>query len=1173
MAFTTSNNFPPPLPTNIQIEQACDSCRKRKLKCSKELPRCSKCITHKWDCVYSPKTVRSPLTRSYLTSVENKAKQLEDIIAKLIPNKSIDEIIANMSTEKAKSSSNNNNGDIDQQHNQNNNNNKSNSINNNNNGNNNTNNKGNLGTELNNNSANSNDQSKSPDLRYPLKSQPKLPERYLTDNSEKSVFEWSEFDNTDNSDDAEIITNHPTGSLISPFSSPKSSFSKSNSAISLNNLNTPASSLQYNSSFTSLDGMGANPSTKSGFLGAGSSTTFLRIMKANELNVTKQDQQQQQQQQQQNFKLNNKSFDFDYNNEFQAQKNNNNNNSSTNLHIRNFDPLDKRLQFECIESYFKIYHTSYPLLSKRYFFNQIELNHPKEHSSWWCLYYTVVALGCWCINGDTTTYDLQYYKFAKFHLNQVFESGNIDYVIALILLSNYAQKRNKPNTGWNYLGLAVSMSVSLGLYKEIQNKKLNKRNVNDLKSFIYDQEAKCRIWWCLYMFDAGAAITFGRPSHIPLPDMVDVRLPVNISDEKLDDLLNDANFLSRYSLSKTPLLPSSDLPTIYSAMIIQAKLSILSDPFYARIISKNRPSLAECHSMHLKLEEFSNNLPDYFGNDLDFIAKKYFQNNFSLMPDWFVLSRSKLIWRIANLQILIFRPYIWQKIVLTSMGKTTSNSSPDEVALSEDSKNARRVCLNAASKTIQSIMEYLNGPSCKLNPFSSWYTIYFLFQAILIPLACQCSNPQSKHNYEWWSDIVKGKRALAMLSTSNSTCINLIHLIDGILKRHNAILKLNNFELSDLISSAASNPDNDANNSTIGEKRHTANEHITKITNQSDVIFDCGIAKRKQYSSLFPPRSNSTTNLNPTSSSSNIYNRKLSNEQLDKSDDIKNNFNKANSNTARFSSGFRVKENSVTVTPIMLLNPKDNKPNISTFISNDSESNSNSSSCSNSVSNSHDSLTTNSTSSSSPINPNIKPLSKNTNYSSSNTNDLSLSNNAVYSNTNMESDTDALLQVLSPIKESMDNRVSNWDTVNMKSNMDNNNNDNNENDNKYDGINFVANNYVDTMENFNMGVNSMFGQSPSPFPNSNNPTPVIKSVSLNSNNNANPNTNANPNFNSDSIEIKIEDDGDDNEIFKTDVTSSNKEVLLNDIYSMMFEEFTDPSSFSYNFNNGEEPTN
>ncbi|KGK35486.1 hypothetical protein JL09_g5364, partial [Pichia kudriavzevii] len=78
---------------SVNIEQACDSCRKRKLKCSKELPRCSKCIAHKWDCVYSPKTIRSPLTRSHLTQVENELQQIQNVLQYLIPDKSLEDII------------------------------------------------------------------------------------------------------------------------------------------------------------------------------------------------------------------------------------------------------------------------------------------------------------------------------------------------------------------------------------------------------------------------------------------------------------------------------------------------------------------------------------------------------------------------------------------------------------------------------------------------------------------------------------------------------------------------------------------------------------------------------------------------------------------------------------------------------------------------------------------------------------------------------------------------------------------------------------------------------------------------------------------------------------------------------------------------------------------------
>ena len=889
---------------NVHIEQACDSCRKRKLKCSKELPHCSNCIAHKWECVYSPKTVRSPLTRSYLTSVENKLNHLETLLQILIPDKSTDEIMQSCSHLAPIQKSGRSHSSISSSN--------SESYNNSDSGSNaslskppSSTNVHALGHSGMNGLTSDNELAKlrasiadkiaasRASVSNSLKCQPKLPERYLTDKSDRSVFEWNEFDSMN--EDA----------IISPFSSPRLTYqnprSGPSSLISLSTLNVnqhPPTTLPYSSSFTSLDGMGANPASKSGFLGAGSSTTFLRIMKADELNEADEDNENDELTgANTNFNShcgssNRLSFLANANSHFSHQKAN-----------KDLNLNDTTVQLNFIKAYFNIYHMSYPLLNKTHFYANIEKNIPKENASWWCLYYTVTALGCWCMFGESTSYDLQYYKLAKSHLTQVFESGNIDYVVSLILLSNYAQKRNKPNTGWNYLGLAVSMAVSLGLYKEIELKESTKKNVNDLKAFIYDQEIKCRIWWCLYMFDAGAAITFGRPSHIPFPDIIDVRLPANLTDEKLDLLLNDASFLSRYTLSKSPRLPDDlDTPTIYSAMIEQSKLSVLTDPFYTKIISKNRPSLADCHVMHLKLQEFEKNLPGFFRDDMPKVVAKYFDNDINKVPNWLLLSRCRLSWRISNLQILIFRPYIWQKIVLISTGQT-SKSSTKEATLSEDSKNARRVCLNAASKTIESIMEYLNYPSNKLNLFSSWYTTYFLFQAILIPLACQCSNPKSKHNHEWWSDIIKGKRALSILSATNNTCLKLIRLIDSILIRHDAMLKLNSFELNDLLESNSSSISPDDEGGLIGSKRNS----FCGRKSADDMIFDFGSAKRKQYTSLFPTH--------PSSSSLSSLGARSKSEYTKKSP--------PDSSSSNFHKGFK---NIGTITPVSLQsNPSESK--------------------------------------------------------------------------------------------------------------------------------------------------------------------------------------------------------------------------------------------------------
>lgn len=620
--------------------QACDSCRKRKLKCSKDTPRCTKCITHGWECVYSPKAVRSPLTRAYLTEVEDKLAKLECIISKVAPDRSIEDLLAENKLTPPSS--------------------------------------GSQGTQ---------DET------------PRLPDQYLSNSKHsKVVFDWTEDGEGD------------------PL----------------------------------LEGMGADTGTNTGYLGPGSSTTVLRLIKGDELNVNSKQ----------------KAIDQgDLNNRF----------------------LDEaKVQMRFIDSYFTYYHTSYPLVNKPKFCANLNVRGP--------LYFAILALGCWSIYGESTTYDLYYYNKAKELLLQndsnVFESGNIDLLTALILLSNYVQKRNKPNTGWNYLGLAISMAISLGIHKDITLKPNS--TPQEIRDFIVDAEVKRRVWWCLYMFDSGAAITFGRPSHLPDYESIDVKFPANISDTDLDALLDDDKFISQYSEDNT--LMESDGPTFYSAMIAQIKLTVLTDTFCTRIISKTPPTLVECWDLNQKLDEFKAELPEYL--TVDGVASQYFEEG---VPDWFTLAKCRLHWRLKNLQILIFRPFIWQKIVLISQGIFTSNASEEEknATLSEKSKNARRYCLQAASDTIKSILEYLHTSSTgkSKSALGVWYTTYFLFQALLIPLACLCSNPTSKHANDWWTDIVRGKKSLMILSKGNPTCLKLIKMVDAILSRHDAVLNEADFQM------------------------------------------------------------------------------------------------------------------------------------------------------------------------------------------------------------------------------------------------------------------------------------------------------------------------------------------------------------------------------------------
>lgn len=174
-----------------------------------------------------------------------------------------------------------------------------------------------------------------------------------------------------------------------------------------------------------------------------------------------------------------------------------------------------------IDSYFKLYHLSYPILHEPTFRAQFSEVIPRPHGdSWLVLAYVVAAIGVWSQAKTPDNLDLQLFAQARSILSFNFlELGNLTLVQALTLTSNYQQKRDRPNSAYNYLGLAVRMAMGLGLHKEFQGWNISPLNM----------EIRRRVWWSLCVFDCGATITFSRPLTWPF-DGVEVALPRNVHD-------------------------------------------------------------------------------------------------------------------------------------------------------------------------------------------------------------------------------------------------------------------------------------------------------------------------------------------------------------------------------------------------------------------------------------------------------------------------------------------------------------------------------------------------------------------------------------------------------------------------------------------------------------------
>lgn len=175
-----------------------------------------------------------------------------------------------------------------------------------------------------------------------------------------------------------------------------------------------------------------------------------------------------------------------------------------------------------IDAYFRRYHLSYPIIHEATFRAQWAEVIPQPHGKCWLiLAYTIAAIGVYSSSDNLTSdLDLELFAHARSMLSfDHLELGNLTLVQALTLISNYQQKRDKPNSGYNYLGLAVRMATGLGLHKEFAGWKISPLQM----------EIRRRVWWSLCVFDVGATITFSRPTVWPY-EGVEVAFPLNVTD-------------------------------------------------------------------------------------------------------------------------------------------------------------------------------------------------------------------------------------------------------------------------------------------------------------------------------------------------------------------------------------------------------------------------------------------------------------------------------------------------------------------------------------------------------------------------------------------------------------------------------------------------------------------
>lgn len=394
---------------------------------------------------------------------------------------------------------------------------------------------------------------------------------------------------------------------------------------------------------------------------------------------------------------------------------------------------ERKILEENVTNYFDTFHLSYPIVHKALFFayfNEIVPPPP----CWKSLLYIVAAIGSFMsATSAADCADLILFDRAKQNLSmEDWETGHLTLVQTLSLMSNYLQLRDRPNSGYNYLGIAMRMALGLGFH----------RNMDDSDIPLFDQEVRRRVWWGLYVFDCSQTITYGRPMGVSC-NGVDSRLPLNIVDSSLTSLT-------------TQIPEDENLVTIYTSLRLQSLFYLLTNGIYERIISDPLPScrsLLEWDGQYI--QRWKAMIPEYYSEDRE-------------VPPEYRLSHAVIYWRYRNLRIIIYRFFVLKR-----------QYDQDQSLEDECEMQASTECLNECRATIQSMDRFWN---CKLvyNRMDAWWSLYFLIHAVMMPLVCLRNDSLSMEADGWRNDVLMSKGIISKIMSICPPASRILDLIDKV---------------------------------------------------------------------------------------------------------------------------------------------------------------------------------------------------------------------------------------------------------------------------------------------------------------------------------------------------------------------------------------------------------
>ncbi|KAH7246710.1 fungal-specific transcription factor domain-containing protein [Fusarium tricinctum] len=360
-----------------------------------------------------------------------------------------------------------------------------------------------------------------------------------------------------------------------------------------------------------------------------------------------------------------------------------------------------------IDAYFQRIHIFTPMLDETSFRTDY-LSSQRHDSPWLSLLNMVLAMGSIVASKSSDRVHCKYYTEAMRHLDlSALGSSHIETLQALALAGGYyLHYINRPNRGDAILGAAFRMAGALGFHRE----PLEQDEAAEMRR---------RTWWSLVCLDTWTTTTLGRPSFGRFSPSIDIQPPklgtnmVSCGDYSQSSPTSCEEQNSGQDMGMTTL--NENIRFCRIATEIQDILAVA--PF---LNPKDRTRFDDM------LINWYNHLPVSLSGDQDSAEPVH-------------LAQCIMRWRYWNLRMLLHRSAL--------LDAATQRGSHSELASAYDYEAIEK-CQQLSKTTIEDIAQKWMS-----HQMSGWNAVWFLYQAVMIPLLSMLWQPQNPSIAEWKTQV------------------------------------------------------------------------------------------------------------------------------------------------------------------------------------------------------------------------------------------------------------------------------------------------------------------------------------------------------------------------------------------------------------------------------------